>query len=76
MNESETIDITTIDKKMNVIIGLLSKMANGTEQTVKERIAELASYGLSNTEIASIIGKKSDYVSRELYKTRVAKKKK
>ena len=74
MKEKETINIATIDKKMNVIISLLSKMVNGESQTTKEHIAELATFGLSNTEIASIVGKKPNYVSKELYKIKNSKK--
>ena len=74
MNETEINDITAIDKKMNVIIGLLSKMVNGSEQTLKERIAELADFGLTSTDIAPIVGKTPAAVSKELYKIKSGKK--
>jgi len=74
MKESETIDITTVDKKMNVIIGLLSKMVNSPDQTMKDRIAELASYGLVSTEIGPMVGKTAEAVSKELYKIKSGKK--
>jgi len=74
MNEKETVDISTIDKKMNVIIGLLSKMVNGEKQTAKERISELSEYGLSSAQIAEIMGKTTKYVSSELFKIKSGKK--
>ena len=76
MNETEVVDINTIDKKMNVIIGLLSKMVNVESQTAKERIAELLDYGLSNAQIADMMGKTTKYVSAEAYKIKTSKKKK
>lgn len=76
MTDTETTDISTIDKKMNVIIGLLSKMVNGEKQTAKERITELSEYGLSSVQIAEMMGKTTQYVSNELSKIKAAKNKK
>lgn len=57
----------TIELKMNVIISLLLKIANnGNESTLKEQIRDLASFGLSSSEIAEILGKTVGYVSKEL----------
>lgn len=59
--------ISAVDRKMSVIIALLLKIANnGSNTTLKDQIAELASFGLSSTEIANILGKKTAYVSKEL----------
>lgn len=52
---------------MNVIISLLLKIANnGNETSLKEQVRDLASFGLSSSEIAEITGKKVGHVSKEL----------
>ena len=52
---------------MNVIISLLLKIANnGNEISLKEQVRDLASFGLSSSEIAEITGKKVGHVSKEL----------
>ncbi|HXN63863.1 MAG TPA: hypothetical protein VN862_00915 [Candidatus Acidoferrales bacterium] len=57
----------SIERKMNVIISLLLRIANsGNELTFKEQIRDLSSFGLSSSEIADIIGKKVGHVSKEL----------
>lgn len=60
-------DTSKIEKKMNIIISLLSKIANnGHDSTLKEQILSLASFGLSSSEIAGIVGKTVSHVSKEL----------
>ena len=57
----------SFDRKINVIISLLLKIANdGHEATLKEQVRDLSSFGLSSSEIADIIGKKVGHVSKEL----------
>jgi DNA-binding CsgD family transcriptional regulator len=57
----------SIERKLNVIISLLLRIANsGSELTLKEQVRDLASFGLSSSEIAEIVGKKVGYVSKEL----------
>ena len=66
MTENNT-NLTSIDKKMSVMISLLLKIANnGTDVTLKNQIKDLSAFGLTSTEIADIIGKKVGYVSKEL----------
>jgi len=60
-------DTKSIERKMNVIISLLLKIANnGNEFTLKDQVRDLASFGLSSAEIAEIVGKKIGHVSKEL----------
>jgi len=60
-------DTKSIERKMNVIISLLLKIANnGNEFTLKDQVRDLASFGLSSAEIAEIVGKKVGHVSKEL----------
>ena len=59
--------ISSIDKKLSIVISLLLKIANGGNgATLKEQIKDLAFFGLSSSEIADILGKKVGYVSKEL----------
>lgn len=61
------VDISKIEKKMNVIISLLMRIANdGRETTLKEQVRNLALFGLETAEIAEILGKTVGYVSKEL----------
>lgn len=67
MTEKLSANTSKIEKKMNVIISLLLKIANnGNETSLKEQVRDLASFGLSSSEIAEITGKKVGYVSKEL----------
>lgn len=57
----------SIERKMNVIISLLLKIANnGNESKLKDQVRDLASFGLSSAEIAEIVGKTVGHVSKEL----------
>lgn len=57
----------SIERKMNVIISLLLKIANnGNEFTLKDQVRDLSSFGLSSAEIAEIVGKTVGHVSKEL----------
>ncbi len=63
----QPVDTSKIEKKMNVIISLLMKIANdGGEATLKEQVRDLAVFGLSSSEIAEILGKTVGHVSKEL----------
>jgi len=65
--EEKQQDTSSIERKMNVIISLLLKIANnGNDSTLKEQVRDLASFGLSSSEIADILGKKVGYISKEL----------
>ena len=67
MTEKPSANTSKIEKKMNVIISLLLKIANnGNETSLKEQVRDLASFGLSSSEIAEITGKKVGHVSKEL----------
>ncbi len=67
MIKNPSTDTSKIEKKMNIIISLLSKIANnGSDSTLKEQILSLASFGLSSSEIAEIVGKTVGHVSKEL----------
>jgi hypothetical protein len=65
--KDKTERIKSIDRKLSVVISLLSKIANnGNETTFKQQIFDLSSFGLSSAEIADILGKKVGYISKEL----------
>ena len=65
--EEKNEKISSIDKKLSVIISLLLKIANnGGEVTFREQIRDLVSFGLNSSEIADILGKKVGYVSKEM----------
>lgn len=67
MTENLSTNAGKIEKKMNVIISLLLKIANnGDAIPFKEQVRDLASFGLSSSEIAEITGKKVGHVSKEL----------
>ena len=67
MTENTSTDIKSIDRKLSIVISLLLKIANnGSESTLKEQVRDLASFGLSSSEIADILGKKVGHVSKEL----------
>jgi hypothetical protein len=67
MEEKSSVNKSKIEKKMNVIISLLLKIANdGGTVSLKEQVRDLASFGLDSAEIAEITGKKVGHVSKEL----------
>jgi len=67
MTENSSVSAGKIEKKMNVIISLLLRIANnGNETPFKEQVRDLASFELSSAEIAEITGKKAGHVSKEL----------
>ena len=52
---------------MTIIIALLNKIAHENSSTsLKDQIEQLDSLGLSTSEIASILGKKVGYISKEV----------
>lgn len=57
----------SLERKMNVIIALLLRIANsGKTLALKEQVRELSAFGLKSSEIADILGKKVGHVSKEL----------
>jgi hypothetical protein len=61
----DTVD--SLERKMNVIIALLQRIANsGKTVALKDQVRELSAFGLKSSEIASIVGKKVGHVSKEL----------
>lgn len=56
-----------VTKRLDVVIALLAAIATKDENaTLREKILMLYGFGLRPSEIASILGKKSSYVSKEL----------
>lgn len=71
-------EITTLQKRLNVVIALLLQMVpkNAQSSSIRDQIAFLASLGLRPVEIAEILGKKDNYVNKELVSIRKPKVKK
>lgn len=65
MPEEKT-NLSSIDRKLSIVVSLLLKIASNGEITLREQIKELSAFGLNSSEIASIIGKKVGYISKEL----------
>jgi hypothetical protein len=66
MKDDKT-SLSTIDRKMTIIIALLNKIAHeNSSASLKDQIGQLDSLGLSTSEIASILGKKVGYISKEV----------
>jgi DNA-binding CsgD family transcriptional regulator len=66
MND-KTKNISSIDRKLSIVISLLLKMSNnGSETTLRDQIRDLSSFGLAPIEIADILGKKGKYINKEL----------
>lgn len=64
--EDKKPNTSVIERKMNVIISLLLKIANsGNETTLKDQVRDLISFGLTSSEIAEILGKKVGHISKE-----------
>lgn len=54
-------------KRLDVVIALLATIATKDENiTLREKIIMLNSFGLKSSEIASVLNKKANYVSKEL----------
>ncbi len=67
MATNHPIDVAKIERKMNVIISLLMRIANdGHDATLKEQVRDLASFGLETAEISEILGKTIGHISKEL----------
>lgn len=64
VKESNTTDI---GRRLDIIVALLAAIATRDEKvTTRDKIIMLSSFGLKPSEIASILNKKSNYVSKEL----------
>jgi hypothetical protein len=59
---SAELDTNILEKRLNVVILLLLEMTPGGADTTTRKIERLLGYGLSQTEVAAIIGKKLNYV--------------
>ena len=56
-----------VTRRLDVVIALLATIATKDEgTTLREKILMLEGFGLKPSEIASILGKKSSHVSKEL----------
>lgn len=56
-----------VTKRLDVVIALLATIATRDENiTLREKVLMLDGFGLRPVEIASILGKKSSYISKEL----------
>lgn len=58
-------------QRLNVLVGLELTQEKGTDQ---EKISRLDSFGLKPSEIAEILGKSSDKISKQLYVIKTRKK--
>ena len=68
------IDLTKIENKMNVIIGLLVKNQLDNDTPEVETIYMLNRLGLDNESIAKILNKTTTQISKQLYKAKKRKK--
>ena len=73
MVNEKLLDLQEITKRLDVIINLLLKQNN--EMKTKEMIAKLRDTGLQSSEIAGILHKTPNFVSKELSLLKKATKK-
>lgn len=65
--EREGLNIKRVSRQLDVVIALLAAIATKDEDvTLRDKIAMLSGFGLNSSEIASVINKKTAYVSKEL----------
>lgn len=65
--EREGLNIQSVSKRLDVVIALLATIATKDENvTLRDKIAMLNGFSLSSSEIASVLNKKTAYVSKEL----------
>lgn len=63
----ENKNLTTIERKLDLITALLYKIAHeGEKMTLKDQVEELLAFGLSSAEIGIILGKKTGHISKEM----------
>ena len=76
MNEETQDVLEEINRKLGVVIALLANPLQSGEEKVslKDQIRILNNYGLDTAEIASILNKSSNHVSKELTLLRKAGK--
>lgn len=59
--------IEDLTKRLDVVIALLANIATKDENTtLRDKIVMLDGFGLKPSEIASVLNKKANYVSKEL----------
>lgn len=60
-------EMEDLTKRLDVVIALLATIATKDENTtLRDKIAMLNGFGLGPSEIASVLNKKANYVSKEL----------
>lgn len=60
-------EIEDLTKRLDVVIALLATIATKDESTtLRDKIVMLDGFGLRPSEIASVLNKKSNYISKEL----------
>lgn len=60
-------ELEELIKRLDVVIALLATIATKDENTtLKDKIVMLDGFGLKPSEIASVLNKKPNYVSKEL----------
>ena len=65
--EREGLNIKRVSRQLDVVIALLAAIATKDEDvTLRDKIAMLSGFGLNSSEIASVLNKKTAYVSKEL----------
>ncbi len=69
-------DITSINERLDLIISILMNQTKIQEETTKEKIARLVSFGFENPEIAKILNTTTAVVAQERYMMKKGKKSK
>lgn len=65
--ETEEKQMDNLVKRLDVVIALLATIATKDENiTLRDKIIMLNSFGLKPAEIATVLNKKANYVSKEL----------
>ncbi len=68
-------DAEALRKRLDTIILLLLESSAGGAETISRKVEKLLELGLSNAEVAQIIGKKLNYVTAIVAKKAKAQKK-
>jgi hypothetical protein len=70
---SELNELKSINKHLKVVISLLLKNDNVDERNLRDQIVVLSNLNMAPKEIAEIIGRSGNYVSKELSHVRRVK---
>lgn len=68
-------DIASINRRLDLIIGILLNQTKIQEETLRGKIARLASFDYENSEIARILNTTPAVVAQERYMLRKGKRK-